>query len=163
MPKAVLDTSILVSAFLRQSGINARILYHGKKLYHLYLSEEILEETTRVLFTYDRIRKKYHYSDEEARKYLETLIITATEVVKKLPKIEIMKEDPKDNHVLACGVKSKADYIVSKDVHLTDLKKYQGIKTVSSQEFLDILKKTPLKRKNHGKQPSKKPRRKYDE
>ncbi len=142
MLKAVLDTSILVSAFLRQSGINAKVLYQGKDFYHLYLSDEILEETARVLLTYDRIRKKYHYSDEEATEYLETLIITATDVVKKLPKIEIIKEDPEDNHVLACGVKSKADYIVSKDNHLTDLKKYQGIKIVSSQEFLYILKKT---------------------
>jgi len=143
MLKAVLDTSILVSAFLRQDGINAKALYHGKDLYHLYLSEEILEETARVLFTYDRIRKKYHYSDEEATGYLQTLITTATEVVKKLPKIEVVKEDLKDNHVLACGLKIKADYIVSKDDHLTDLKEYQGIKIVSSQGFLDTLKKTP--------------------
>jgi uncharacterized protein len=141
MLKAVLDTSILVSAFLRQSGINAKILHGGKNLYHLYLSEEILEETTRVLFTYDRIRKKYHYSDEEAREYVENLIITATEVVTKVPRIEVVKEDPKDDHVLACGLKSNADYIVSKDNHLQDLEEYQGIKIVSSQEFREILRR----------------------
>jgi len=112
MIKAVLDTSILVSAFLRQSGINAKLLCQGKDSYHLFLSEQILEEVTRVLFTYDRIRKKYHYSDEEAREYLESLITTATEVLKRLPKIEVMKEDPEDNHVLACGLASNADYIV---------------------------------------------------
>lgn len=141
MLRVVLDTSILVSAFLRHSGINAKILHYGKDLYHLYLSEEILEETAQVLVTYERIRKKYHYSDEEAMEFLETLIITATEVIKRLPKIEVFKEDPKDNHVLACGLKSRADYIVSKDDHLTDLREYQGIKIVSSQEFLEILKK----------------------
>lgn len=145
MLKAVLDTSILVSAFLRQNGINAKILYQGKDFYHLYLSEEILEETTQVLLTYDRIRKKYHYSDEEAVGYLETLIIIATEVIKRLPKIRVIKNDPKDNHVLACGLKSKADYIVSKDEHLTDLKEYQGIKIVSSRDFLEILKKLDRK------------------
>lgn len=141
MLKAVLDTSILVSAFLRQSGINARVLQHGKELYHLYLLEEILEETSRVLLTYDRIRKKYHYSDEEVVEFLQTLIMTATKVLERLPKIEVIKEDPKDNHVLACGLKGKADYIVSKDDHLRDLEEYQGIKIVSSQEFLPILKK----------------------
>ena len=141
MLKAVLDTSILVSAFLRQNGINAKILYQGKDFYHLYLSEEILKETAQVLLTYDRIRKKYHYSDEEAVGYLETLIHTATEVIERLPKIKVIKDDPKDNHVIACGLKSKADYIVSKDEHLTDLKEYRGIKIVSSRDFLEILKK----------------------
>ena len=139
MLKAVLDTSILVSAFLRQDGINARVLDRGKEIYHLYLSEEILEEITRVLFTYERIRKKYRYSDEDVREYLEALIITATRVITRLPRIQVIKDDPKDNHVLACGLKSGADYIVSKDDHLLDLKEYRGIKIVSSQEFLEIL------------------------
>ena len=141
MLKAVLDTSILVSAFLRQGGINANILHHGKDLYHLYLSEGILEETARVLFTYGRIRKKYHYTDDEASEYLETLIMTATEVVIKVPKIEVIKEDPKDDHILACGLKSHADYIISKDTHLQDLKEYQGIQIISSQEFWEILRR----------------------
>jgi uncharacterized protein len=140
--KVVLDTSILVGAFLRQSGVNARILHSGRQSYDLYLSEEILEEMARVLFTYERIRKRYHYSDEEAREYLEALIITAKEVLEKLPKIEVIKEDPKDNHILACGLASKADYIVSKDNHLTDLGQYRGIKIVPSLEFVEILKRT---------------------
>jgi len=141
MLNAVLDTSILVSAFLKQNGINAKILYQGKDSYHLYLPEEILKETAQVLLTYDRIRKKYHYSDEEAVSYLETLIHTAAEVIERLPKIRVIKEDPKDNHVLACGLKSRAEYIVSQDNHLTDLEEYRGIKIVSSREFLEVLKK----------------------
>ena len=141
MLRVVLDTSILVSAFLRQGGINAKVLHHGRDLYHLYLSEEILEEAAQVLLTYERIRKKYHYSDEEVMRYLETLIMTAAEVIRTLPRIEVITDDPKDNHVLSCGLKSRADYIVSKDDHLTDLKEYQGIKIVSSQKFLEILKK----------------------
>lgn len=55
MLKAVLDTSILVSAFLKHDGVNAAVLRHGKDRYHFYLSEEILEETTRVLLTYERM------------------------------------------------------------------------------------------------------------
>jgi predicted nucleic acid-binding protein len=58
MLKAVLDTSILVSAFLKHSGVNARVLQQAKDRFQLYLSEDILEETIRVLLTYERIRKK---------------------------------------------------------------------------------------------------------
>ena len=141
MVKAVLDTSILVSAFLKHSGINAKVLQQAKDRYQLYLSEEILEETTRVLFTYERIRKKYHYSDDEATEYLETLRIVATQVLKRVPKIKVIEKDPKDDPVLACGLKIEADYIVSKDQHLTDLKEYRGIKIVSTQEFLEALRR----------------------
>ncbi len=140
MLKAVLDTSILVSAFLKHKGVNAKVLLGAKDRYHLYLSEDILEETTLVLLTYDRIRKKYHYSDDEALKYLSTLRVVAKEVLKKLPKIRVIEKDPKDDPVLACALKIKADYIVSKDDHLKDLKEYRGIRIVSSQEFLELLK-----------------------
>jgi putative PIN family toxin of toxin-antitoxin system len=139
MLKAVLDTNILVSAFLKHEGINSKVLLAGKDRYQLYLSEDILEETSRVLLTYERIRKKYHYTDDEALEYLATLRVVAREVIKKLPKIRVIERDPKDNPVLACALKVKADYIVSKDDHLKDLKEYRGIRIVSSQEFLGLL------------------------
>jgi predicted nucleic acid-binding protein len=52
MLKAVLDTSILVSAFLKHSGVNAKVLQQAKDRFQLHLSEDILEETSRVLLTY---------------------------------------------------------------------------------------------------------------
>jgi putative PIN family toxin of toxin-antitoxin system len=140
MLKAVLDTSILVSAFLKNEGVNAKVLLGAKNQYQLYLSEDILEETSLVLLTYERIRKKYHYGDDEALEYLATLRVVAKQVVKKLPKIRVIERDPKDDPVLACALKVKADYIVSKDDHLKDLKEYRGIKIVSSQDFLELLK-----------------------
>jgi len=140
MLKAVLDTSILVSAFLKKEGVNAKVLLGGRDRYHLYLSEDILEETSLVLLTYERIRKKYHYTNDEALEYLETLRVVAKEVIRKLPKIRVIERDPKDDPVLACALKVKADFIVSKDDHLKDLREYQGIRIVSSQDFLELLK-----------------------
>ncbi len=140
MLKAVLDTSILVSAFLKHEGINAKIFLGAKDQYHLYLSEDILEETSLVLLRYERIRKKYHYSDDEALDYLTNLQVVAKEILEKLPRARVIEKDPKDDPVIACAVKTKVDYIVSKDDHLKDLKEYRGIKIVSSQEFLELLK-----------------------
>ena len=45
MIKVVLDTSVLVSAFLKPGGVNARILQKGENDFQLCLSEKILEET----------------------------------------------------------------------------------------------------------------------
>ncbi len=139
MLKAVLDTSILVSAFLKHEGVNAKVLLGGKDQYELFLSEDILAETQLVLLTYERIRKKYHYSDDEAFEYLATLRVVAKQVLKKLPEIKVIEKDPKDDPVLACALKVGADYVVSKDDHLKDLKEYRGIRIVSSQEFLELL------------------------
>ena len=77
MLKVVLDTSILISAFLKKEGVNAKVLLGGKDRYYLYLSEDILEETRLVLLTYERIRKKYHYNDDQVLEYLEILRVVA--------------------------------------------------------------------------------------
>jgi hypothetical protein len=140
MLKAVLDTSILVNAFLKHEGVNSKVLLGGKGQYELFLSEDILAETKLVLLTYERIRKKYHYTDDEVLEYLETLRVVAKQVLEKLPKIRVIEKDPKDDPVLACALKVRVDYIVSKDNHLKDLKEYRGIRIVSSQEFLELLK-----------------------
>lgn len=42
--------------------------------------------------------------------------------------------------MIACVLKVKANYIISKDDHLKDLKEYRGIRIVPSQEFLELLK-----------------------
>jgi putative PIN family toxin of toxin-antitoxin system len=140
MIKVVLDTSVLVSAFLKPGGANALILQKGETQFQLCLSEEILEETGLALLTYERIRRKYMYADNEVFEYLAMLRITAKEVLRNLPKIRVIIRDPKDDHVLACASKVEAAYIVSKDDHLKDLKEYKGIKILSSQDFLKILK-----------------------
>ncbi len=84
--------------------------------------------------------KKYHYTDDEVLEYLETLRVVAKQVFEKLPKISVIEKDPKDNPILACALKVRVDHIVSKDDHLKDLKEYRGIRIVSSQEFLELLK-----------------------
>lgn len=62
-------------------------------------------------------------------------------VISKWPEIRVIKEDPADDMILACALAAGAEYIVSKDAHLKDLGDYQGIKLVSTDEFLQLLKR----------------------
>ncbi len=65
MPKAVLDSTVLVSSFLRPKGVSHQLLLEARAgVFSIALAEEILAETARVLLTYQRIRKRYHYSDK---------------------------------------------------------------------------------------------------
>jgi putative PIN family toxin of toxin-antitoxin system len=137
--RAVLDTSVLAAAFLKRGGVNDRVLQEGGKGYELHLSEAILEELHRVLLGYPRIRGRYPYSDEDVEEFIQRLR-EASHVISSWPKLEVIEEDPKDDMVLACALEVGADYIVSKDEHLKGLKEYQGIKIVSTDEFLKLLR-----------------------
>lgn len=142
MHRVLLDSSILVSAFLSQKGVNSLVVEKGKDEYHLCLSKDILDETKDTLLDKKRIRKKYHYTNKQVEEYLSKLRKAAHKLINKTPKIDpVVKEDPKDDFIIACALKTKAHYIVSKDDHLKELKEYQGIKIISTDEFLKILKK----------------------
>jgi len=141
MVKVVLDTSVLAAAFLKRGGVNHQVLERASLRYRLYLSEAIVEETQRVLLTYGRIRRRYPYSDQDVRDFIEALREVSEEVFTCCPEVRVVEEDPKDDIVLACGVKAKADYIVSKDQHLVSLREYRGIKLVSTDEFLKVVLK----------------------
>ena len=47
--------------------------------------------------------------------------------------------DPDDDHVIACALAAQADVIVSGDVHLLNLKHYQGLRIIDAAEVLRAL------------------------
>ena len=52
--------------------------------------------------------------------------------------VDIIKDDPSDNKYLACASEGEADYIVSGDHHLLDIKIYEGIEILKVKAFLNI-------------------------
>jgi len=58
-----------------------------------------------------------------------------------IPEEIIIKQDPKDDKFLYAAIDAHADYIVSGDDHLLDLKEYEAIKIVTPNDFLSILEK----------------------
>jgi len=134
--RAVLDTNVLVSALIVKVGKPAQILRQVGK-FELLTSEEILAETERVLH-YERIRRRYHLTEEDIRSFIAHLRAVA-EMVQVQNQVEVIKEDPDDNKFLACGLAGGASHIVSGDPHLKELKEYQGIKIMSPAQFLELI------------------------
>ena len=56
------------------------------------------------------------------------------------PTLNVIKADPKDNMILACAFGAQADYLVSGDTHLKNLKHYQGITMIAPAQFLKKLR-----------------------
>ena len=53
--------------------------------------------------------------------------------------IDIIMEDPSDNMVLECAFEAEADYIVSGDNHLLNLREFRDTKIVTATELLKAL------------------------
>ena len=52
-----------------------------------------------------------------------------------------IKEDPSDDMFLACAMEAKADFIVSRDPHLRNLKQFHGVKIIDVKGFKEKVRK----------------------
>ncbi len=66
----------------------------------------------------------------------EKAVITAD-----LYQTERIRKDPTDNKFLACGLESKADYVVSGDKHLREIKHFHAIKIIDVKAFVERVRK----------------------
>ena len=115
MPKAVLDSSILVSAFIApQTELMLLLRLPLRSRYELVLSKEILSETAQSLLTKESIRRYAMYADKDVHAYLAWLLSVAT-LVGDVPELSAVPNDPKDDMVIATAVAASADYLVTGD------------------------------------------------
>lgn len=140
MMRVVLDSSVLVSAFIAPRSelmLVLRLPLRGR--YRLVLSEEILTETARSLLTKDSVRRYAAYLDEDVHGYLAWLLSVA-ELVDDVPELSVVPGDPEDDMVVATAVAAEADYLVTGDRrHLLPMKEYRGIPFIAPRHFLDLL------------------------
>jgi len=139
MIRAVLDTNTLISAIINTKGSVAQEIYQKfiTQQFLLIISPEILEEVEEVS-NRERIIKRHQRSKEE----LEAIISELASLSYLIPgttKVEVVR-DTDDNKIISAAVEAKAEYIVSRDKDLLDLRKYQGIKIITPEEFMRILR-----------------------
>jgi len=140
MLKVVLDANIFVSAVLKPHSDLARIfeLVREDKI-KLILSEEILSEIRAVLL-YPKIKKRHGRS----RKEIEELLDKASQASLLAPgRIDCgeIREDPADNKYFSAALEAKADFIISGDHHLKNLKVFEGIRILDPSAFLAFVEK----------------------
>ncbi|OIO96539.1 MAG: putative toxin-antitoxin system toxin component, PIN family [Anaerolineae bacterium CG2_30_64_16] len=134
----VLDTNALVRVALAKSPL-ARVLRCSLERgdFVLLTSGDILNEIGRVL-CYPRIAI-HHALSEAAIEEFELAVRKAAVVVPGLYVVRKIEADPSDDMFLACALEGDADYIVSEDPHVRDLKTYQGIQIISMAQFSEKL------------------------
>lgn len=141
MKRIVLDTNIVVSAFL-WGGTPRRVLTAAIENGILLLSsDEIInevEETLNKLKFDDQLRLIGKTREEIVAEYARLVTL-----VPPAPVPEGTVRDSKDDIVLATAVGGKADTLVSGDKDLTTLKEYQGIAIVTPAQFLSLISPPP--------------------
>jgi len=139
MLNAVVDSTVLVSAFLRSQGAAAAVLLRGvMRVFTCSLALEIIEETQRALH-YPHIRERYTYTDDEIEAYGVYLQGTFP-MVTNLPSLAGVVRDPNDDVIVACAVAAEASHVVTRDRDLLTLGTYKGITMVTPEAFLRLLR-----------------------
>jgi len=104
----------------------------------LITSVEIIKEISRVL-NYPRIQKRFKPREENIRRFFR-LIFRKAVISEDIYQTDKIVADPADNKFLACALEKKADYIVSRDPHLRNLKHFHGIQIVDATTFINKVR-----------------------
>jgi putative PIN family toxin of toxin-antitoxin system len=93
---------------------------------------ELIEELA------EKLEARLHFSADQVAEtiadYLGFLqVIQIPKVLMAVPR------DPEDNMVLECAIGGEAQYIVSGDKHLLELKEYRDIRIIRAGDFLNLV------------------------
>jgi putative PIN family toxin of toxin-antitoxin system len=130
--RLVLDSNVIVSVFLFQSGPRIIEAIERKELIPI-LSPSTLAEYIEVL-----VRPKFSLAEEDIEDIVR-FIRWHGEFVESVPEIHPVCSDPDDDKFLALAAATKTDAIVSGDSDLLHLKEYRGIPIIRLVELLERL------------------------
>lgn len=130
--KVVLDTNVFISALFWKGNPHKIVSLALDKKISVYTSPDILVELEKVL-------KRDFDEDRETIERQISFILEYARVVKPFVEVDVVKDDPDDNKIIACALVAKVDFVVSGDPHLFKIKEIFGIKILKPKEFLDEI------------------------
>lgn len=129
--KVVLDTNVYLSGII--FGGNCRhildLAIEGKL--NTFSSAAILLEIA------EKLKNKFHWDKEQIVVTIKS-IAKLGEVITVKKKLKVVKKDESDNKIIEAAVSAKADFIVTGDKHLLEIKKYQNTRIITPTHFLSV-------------------------
>ena len=134
--RAVIDTNLFISGLFAGKGYSTQLQdLWVSGVFELAVSEKILKEIENTLLK-AHIHKRLFLEAGEETSIISLIREKALVVTADLYQTDKIKTDPSDNKFLACALEVKADYIVSGDNHLLELKHFHGIQIVDAKTFI---------------------------
>jgi putative PIN family toxin of toxin-antitoxin system len=131
--KVVIDTNVMISG-LGWSGAADRVLTlleDGE--FEFYFSLPILQEYLKVL-QYE----KFQFSVDDHKKILG-LVVMSGHLITVRKSLTIVEEDPSDNKFLELAETIDADFFISGDKHLLDLKRHKRTRIVTPRALMHLM------------------------
>jgi putative PIN family toxin of toxin-antitoxin system len=128
--KAVIDTNVFVSSFFGGKPREIIGLWRKGRL-TLCLSKSILNEYLDVM---ERLKL-----ERELLADLMGLFSRGCNLLfsQNTPSLKVVKDDPDDDKFIECALALGAEYIISGDSHLPDVKQYGTIRIMNPAQFLE--------------------------
>jgi putative PIN family toxin of toxin-antitoxin system len=144
--RVVLDTNVWLSAVFWQGEASQIVeLAENKNFkFGVVITKDILLEIKDIILREAKFQKFLENRMENIKNILATILDLAV-LVEPARKVSVVEADPTDNKILEAAIAGKADYIISYDAHLTDLKKFENIKILTPSQFIRMFSRFPWK------------------
>ena len=130
---AVFDTNVLIAAIITE-GLCSKLLHRARTgEFSLISCQFIVKELRRIL------SQKFRLAHGESAEAMEPIIEAISQVIDHSVRITDICRDPDDDNVIACAVAAKADYLVTGDSDLLEIRKYRGIKIITPRDFESLF------------------------
>ena len=130
--RVVFDTNVLVAAFISE-GLCSKLLHRAnRRNFDLYISSFIITEFQKTL------KAKIGLSDSEIKALtdlLHEIVKMADPGEKEEKQAEGTCRDKADDRVLACALASKADYLITGDQDLLEIRKFHKVRIITPRDF----------------------------
>ena len=131
--RVIIDTNLWISFLIGKELHYLKDLIVNEQI-KLIISDQLLEELKLVT---TRAKLKKFFNPEKVDELVSLLTFISFKV--KVTKIEQVCRDPKDDFILALAKKAKADFLVTGDKDLLELKSYGQTEILSLKEFSDKI------------------------
>jgi uncharacterized protein len=126
---AVFDTNVLLAAIITE-GICSKLLHRARiGEFSLVSCPFIMKELRRIL------SKKFRLSQEELALAMEPINEAISQVIEHNLNISDVCRDADDDNIIACAVAARADYLVTGDSDLLEIKSYKDTKIITPRDF----------------------------
>ncbi len=127
----VFDTNIFISAVFWEGkpynvvkkAINQEII--------VFISNYIIKEIREVLI------RDFNLEKQEIDDIINA-VLYFTHLIEPKESVTVIKSDPKDDKILDCALACNANFIISQDNHLLNLKSFKNINIVTPEEFIKM-------------------------
>jgi hypothetical protein len=127
--KVVIDSNIWISFLIGKSLKGLQKHINSKDIIIATCEEQILE----LVEVFKKPKIKKHFSQEQVDDFME-LLVESSESVTLKTKLDICR-DPKDNYIVSLCIDSKANYLITGDFDLLELKQIGATIVMKYSDF----------------------------